>query len=116
MGKAKRILALCLVLVLAGIVFAQDVKIISRVQNVGRIVRAWNSIPPQTQEWNQAMSKADLLLHARFTTHLVDLNEERRQKLEDERRRACVGYYKQARESLIKQLEAVNELIEEEDY
>ena len=62
------------------------------------------------------MAKAEALLHARFDGQVLDLNEERRLKLEEERRKACVGYYKAAREATIKQLEALNVLIEEEDY
>lgn len=116
MGKHKRLLSLGLVILLAGIVVAQDVKIISRVPNYPRIVRAWNSIGPTTVLWNQAMAKTELLLHARFDGRVVELNEERRQALEDVRRKSCVGHYKEARESLIKQLDALNELIDEEDY
>jgi len=62
------------------------------------------------------MARADALLHARFDGQVLDLNEDRRTQLETERRKACVGYYKAARESTIKQLEALNVLIEEEDY
>jgi hypothetical protein len=62
------------------------------------------------------MARAEALLRARFGGQVLDLNEARRQALEDERRKACVGYYKAAREATIKQLEALNTLIEEEDY
>ena len=62
------------------------------------------------------MAKADALLHVRFGNQVLDLNEERRAKLEGERRKACVGYYRVAREALLKEVEALNELIDEEDY
>lgn len=94
---------------------AQEVKA-PRFPNVPRIAKAWNSLPEQTQIWNQNMARAEALLRARFGGQVLDLNEERRQALEDERRKACVGYYKAAREATIKQLEALNTLIEEEDY
>jgi N12 class adenine-specific DNA methylase len=116
MGKTQKLLSLCLILVLAGIVFAQEVKIISHVPNVARIARNWNALNPLTQEWNEATAKTDLLLHARFNSRVVDVNEERAQRIDDDRRRACVRYYKQAKEALLKQVEALNELIDEEDY
>ena len=112
MGNLKRFLSLGLVIMLAGIVFAQDAKIISHVENRSRIVRAWNSIGPATTQWNQAMSKVELLLQARFDPRVVNVNP----ALEDERRHACVANYKTAREALLKRLDALNELIEEEDY
>jgi hypothetical protein len=93
-------------------VLAQEV----RIPNVSRIAKAWNGIVPEAEQSNQSLAKLDLLLHARFQPKVVELNAERRQKLEDERRKACVGYYKSAKESMIKQLEALNTLIEEEDY
>lgn len=112
----KKLLAFCLVLAIGGVIIAQEVKIISRAPNYPRIVRAWNSIPETTRLWNQAMAKSELLLHARFDGRVIELNEERRQALEDVRRKSCVGHYKEARESLLKQLDALNELIDEEDY
>ena len=62
------------------------------------------------------MAKAERLFWARFGGQVLDLNEERRNALEDERRKRCVGYYKAAREALLKELDALNVLIEEEDY
>lgn len=62
------------------------------------------------------MARADALLHARFDGQVLDLNEERRAKLEQERRKACVGYYKAALAALDSEREALITLIEEEDY
>lgn len=107
--------AFALIPFLVCVTFAQEVKA-PRLPNVSRIARAWNSIPESTQQWNVAMAKAEALLRARFGNQVLDLNEERRNKLEEERRHACVGYYKAAREALLKELDAVNELIEEEEY
>ena len=92
---------------------AQETK---RLPNVPRIARNWNSIVKENEESSQALNKLDLLLHARFVPKVIEVSEERRQKVEDDRRKACVTYYKQAREALLKQVDALNELIEEEDY
>jgi hypothetical protein len=117
MAKAKSLAPLVLIPFLICIAAAQDVKIISeRLPNRDRIVNAWNSINPATQEWNVAMAKAEALLHVRFGNQGVDLNEERKATLELERRKACVGYYKQALNALEKEREALIKLIEEEDY
>jgi hypothetical protein len=117
MAKTHKLASLALIPFLVCIAGAQDVKIISsQTPNLNRIAKAWNSFAETTQEWNKAMARADMLLHARFGNQVLDLNEERRAQLEIERRKACVGYYKQAREATIKQLEALNTLIEEEDY
>jgi hypothetical protein len=112
--KSKVLTPAILILTLVCAVVAQEK--IARLPNVSRIARAWNSIPEQTEIWNVNMARAEALLRARFGGQVLDLNEERRQKLEEERRKASVGYYKAAREATIKQLEALNTLIEEEDY
>ena len=109
-----RLKALALIPFLVCIATAQEVKA-PHVPNVSRIARAWNSIPEQTEIWNVNMARAEALLRARFGGQVLDLNEERRQVLEEKRRQACVGYYKAAKEAAIKQLDALNELIEEED-
>ena len=117
MAKVKSVASFALIPFLVCIAAAQDVKIISeRLPNLPRIAKAWNSLTETTQDWNKAMARADMLLHARFGNQVLDLNEERRAQLEIERRKACVGYYKQAREALLKQVDALNVLIEEEDY
>ena len=91
-------------------------RIVPRLPSISRIAKAWNSIPDETEVWNKNMARADALFHARFDGQLLDLNEERRARLETERRKVCVGYYKAAREATIRQLEALNMLIQEEDY
>ena len=111
----KTLTPIILVPFLVCIAGAQEVKA-PRLPNVHRIATAWNSIPEQTEIWNKNMARAEALLHARFSGQVLDLNEERRNALEEERRKACVGYYKQAREALLKQVDALNVLIEEEDY
>jgi hypothetical protein len=109
MGKTSKLVAVALILIAACVVGAQDVKIISHVPNRSRIARAWNSIAPATKEWNEAMSKADYLLHERFNPKLVVVDPELKRK-------ESVAAYKAAREALLKELDALNELIEEEDY
>ena len=113
--KTKTLAPFALIPFLVCIATAQEVKA-PRLPNLPRITKAWNSIPEQTEIWNQNMARAEALLRVRFGNQVLDLNEERRAKLEEERRKACVGYYKAAREATIKQLEALNVLIEEEDY
>jgi len=113
--KLKALAPVALIPFLVCLTVAQE-KIASRLTNLPRIAKAWNSIPEQTEIWNKNMARAEALLHARFAGQVLDLNEERRAKLEEERRKACVGYYKAAREALLKELDALNVLIEEEDY
>ena len=105
--------ALILIVILSCLTVAQETK---RLPNVPCIARNWNSIVKDNEESSQALNKLDLLLHARFVPKVIEVSEERRWKIEDERRKACVAYYKQAREALLKQVDALNELIEEEDY
>jgi len=112
--RIKTLAPLALIPFLVCLAGAQEVNA-PRLPNIHRISKAWNSIPEQTTIWNQNMAKVEALLHARFDGQVLDLNEERRLKLEEERRKACVGYYKAAREATIKELEALNVLIEEED-
>lgn len=100
----KRFAAPILILFLAFAVFAQ-----SRLPNVSQIQRAWNSIPKATEEYNEAMGHADRLLHERFNPKILVTSP-------DEKRRETVGHYKAAREALLKELDALNTLIEEEDY
>ena len=107
--------AIALIPLLVCVASAQEVKA-PRLPNIPRIAKAWNSIPETTTHWNEALAKAERLLQARFGGQVLDLNEERRNALEEERRKRCVRYYKAAREATIKQLEALNTLIEEEDY
>lgn len=113
--KLKTLAPFSLILLLVCLASAQEVKA-PRIPNVSRIAKAWNSISEETKGWNQAMAKAEALLRARFGGQVLDLNDERRVALDEERRKACAGYYKAAREATIKQLEALNTLIEEEDY
>src|ERR1051326_14366 len=113
--KSKVLAPIALIPFLVCLTVAQE-KITPRIPNLPRIVKAWNSLNEQTETWNKNMARAEALLHARFGGQVLDLNEERRNALEEERRKACVGYYKQAREALLKQVDALNVLIEEEDY
>ena len=87
---------------------AQDQRV-SKVVNFPKIVRAWNSIGPATKEWNTAMEEADRLLHERFNPNVVVVDP-------DAKRRETVSQLKVARDAGLKQIEALNELIEEEDY
>ena len=117
MAKVKSLAPLALIPLLVCIAAAQEVKIISeRLPNFPRIAKAWNSLGATTHEWNEATAKAEALLRVRFGNQVLDLNEERKALLEIERRKACVGYYKQAREAALKEVDALNTLIEEEDY
>lgn len=104
----KRLTSLALIPFLVCLAAAQD-KIISRVPNLPRIARAWNSIVDQTVIWNQSSEKADKLLHERFNEKILIADP-------DAKRRETVLHYKVAREALLKQLDALNELIDEEDY
>jgi hypothetical protein len=113
--KLKVLAPIILTLSLVCLTVAQE-KIVPRIPNLPRIAKAWNSLNEQTEIWNKNTARAEALLHARFGGQVLDLNEERRAKLEEERRKACVGYYKEAREALLKQVDALNVLIEEEDY
>src|SRR5688572_20295593 len=100
MAKTHKLAAIALILFLACLAVGQDIKIISRVQNVARIAKAWNSIGPATQEWNEAMSKADYLLHERFNPKVVVVDPE-------QKRKETVAAYKAAREALLKELDAL---------
>jgi C4-type Zn-finger protein len=100
-------LVLAFVLALCMLVKGQE-RIISRVVNVHRIARAWNSLGPSTKEWNDAMERADALIHERFNPKLIVADPEAKQ-------RETVIQYKAAKEALLKQLDALNELIDEED-
>jgi hypothetical protein len=113
--KSKSLAPIALIPFLVCLTVAQE-KITPRFPNLPRIVKAWNSLNEQTEVWNKNMARAEALLHARFDGQVLDLNEERRAQLELERRKRCVGYYKEAREALLKQVDALNVLIEEEDY
>jgi len=104
----KRLAPLALFPLLACLAVAQE-KIVPRVPKVSRIAKAWNSIAPATQEYNEAMGHADRLLHERFNPKILISNP-------DDKRRETVGQYKAAREALLKELDALNVLIEEEDY
>lgn len=108
----KLLIGLWLACVLAVTVLAQkqdDIKVVSRIPNVTRIVRNWNALSPATTEWNSAMQKAEALVHERFNPKVVVVNP-------DDKRRAWVGHLKAAREALLKQVEALNELIDEDEY
>ena len=87
---------------------AQEVRA-PRVENRSRIARAWNSIAPATALYNEHMGAADKLIHERFNPKTVVVDP-------DAKRRETVGHLKAAREALLSELDAVNELIEEEDY
>lgn len=113
--RSKTLAPLALLPLLVCIASAQEVKA-PRLPNINRIAKAWNSIPEETQIWNTNMARAEALLRARFGGQVLDLNEERKAKLEEERRRACVGYYKAALTALEREREALITLIEEEDY
>ncbi|MEP6743839.1 MAG: hypothetical protein ABJB61_15185 [bacterium] len=108
MAKAKNLAALALIPFLICLASAQD-KIISHIPNLPRIARAWNSIAPATKDWNAAMEKADALIHERFNPKIVVANP-------DEKRKEAVVNYKAAKEALLKQLDALNELIDEEEW
>lgn len=84
-------------------------KLTPRVTNYNKIARTWNSIQPATEEWNRQIGQVDKLLHERFNPKIVVVDP-------DQKRRETVAAYKAAREALIKELEALNTLIEEEDY
>ena|SRR6266540_1087937 len=100
-------LVLAFVLAICMLVKAQE-RIVSRVANVSRIARAWNSLGPSTKDWNEAMERADALLHERFNPKVLVADPEVKQ-------RESVIQYKVAKEALLKQLDALNELIDEED-
>jgi electron transfer flavoprotein alpha/beta subunit len=106
--RSKTLAPLALIPLLVCIASAQEVNA-PRIPNLPRIAKAWNSIQPATEEWNAAMGKADHLLHDRFNLKVM-LAEP------DQSRRETVAAYKAAREALLKELDALNVLIEEEDY
>jgi hypothetical protein len=106
--KPKTLAPFALIPLLVCIASAQEVKA-PRIPNRSRIAHAWNSIAPATKQWNEAMSKADYLLHERFSPKVVVVDP-------DLKRKESVAAYKAAREALLKELDALNELIEEEDY
>lgn len=100
----KKLIALTLILFLSGIVFAQ-----SRIPNLNRIATTWNSISPAIDEWNKQMQAADRLLHDRFNPKVVTVDP-------DGSRKQTVAHYKAAKEALLNEVDALNTLIEEEDY
>lgn len=104
----KSLASLALIPFLVCVAGAQEVKA-PRLPNFPRIARAWNSIQPASREWNEAMGKADVLLHERFNPKILIADP-------DQKRRETVGHYKAAREALLKELDALTTLIEEEDY
>jgi hypothetical protein len=87
---------------------AQEAKA-PRVENRTRIARAWNSIAPATEVYNEHMGEVDRLLHERFNPKIVVVDP-------DAKRRETAGHLKAAREALLNELDALNELISEEDY
>jgi hypothetical protein len=93
---------------MACLTVAQEVKA-PHVSNVIKIARLWNSIGPATELYNEHMNAADKLIHERFNPKIVVVDP-------DAKRRETVGHLKAAREALLSELDAVNELIEEEDY
>ena len=105
--KHLRLFGLTLALILALCLLAKSQEL-PRIPNLSRIARAWNSLGPTTKEWNAAMEKADALIHERFNPKIVVVDP-------DARRQESVANYKAAREALLKQLDALNELIDEED-
>lgn len=109
MAKAKTLAPLALIPFLFCLVSAQDPKTVSRVSNYNRIAKAWNSIPPATVIWNREMEAAEKLLRERFNPKILVVDPE-------EKRKQTVAHYKAAREVLLTELDALNELIEEEDY
>ena len=110
MAKTHKLATLALIPFLVCIAAAQDeIKIISRVQNVHRIIRAWNSQTESIEEWSKNMIAVQVLLKERLDPRIVIANP-------DEKRKQRVGHYKAAKEALLKQVDALNELIDEEDY
>jgi hypothetical protein len=103
-AKALLVLAVLLWIGVSVYVVAQDEakRAQARIPNVSRIAKAWNSIPDQTRRYNESMAKAEALLRVRFGNQVLDLNEERRAKLEEDRRQATVGHYKAARQAYSK--------------
>jgi hypothetical protein len=87
---------------------AQEVKT-PRVSNLPRIARLWNSAHAETPHYNEAMAKANDLLHERFDSKIVLVDP-------DLKRKETVAAYKAAREALLNETALLNELIEEEDY
>ena len=106
--KHLRLFGLTLALIFALCLLAKS-QDLPRLPNLSRIARAWNSLGPSTKAWNEAMEKADALIHERFNPKLVIADP-------DAKRRESVANYKAAREAALKELDALNELIEEEDY
>jgi len=103
-----RLAILALIPFLVCIAATQE-KIVSRSVNVAKIARLWNSLLPTTKTYNEHMNAADRLIHERFNPKIVVVDP-------DAKRRETVGHLKAAREALLSELDAVNELIEEEDY
>lgn len=113
MGTTKKLAGLGLVPLMVCLVAAQekagDVQIISRVPNFPKIARLWNSLGPVTREWNVEMEQAQNLLKERFNPKILLVDPE-------QKRRQTVAHLKAAREALLKELDTLNELIDEEDY
>lgn len=108
MATTKKLAPLALIPLMVCLAVAQD-KIISRTPNVSKLARVWNSMIQPSSEFNSEMEKAQALLKRRFDPRIVDADPEASRK-------QCVAHYKAAREALLKEVDALNELIEEEDY
>lgn len=107
-SKLAPIALIALIPLLVCLVAAQD-KIVSKVTNYARIQRAWNSIVDTTNIYNVELSQAEISLKEMFNPKVLVANP-------DEKRRVRVGHYKAAKEAMLKELDHLNELIEEEDY
>lgn len=75
-----------------------------RYPNVSRIRRAWNSFNPLARAWNKAMASAAASLSAFPPGKVVNMTEQAKR----------VVWYKEAREAGVKQVEALDEMIDEE--
>jgi len=83
----------------------QEARIISRYPNVARIARAWNALIPATQAYNEAATKVNYSFHNSPPGHVLD----------DKERVERVGNEKIMLESLLKEVDSVKELLDEED-
>jgi hypothetical protein len=108
-AKVTLVLAVVVWVGVAVHVCAQDLASRPRTPNFTRIARIWNSLVPVTKDYNEHMNAAERLLRDRFNPKIVVVDP-------DEKRRETVGHLKAAREALLKEVDALNELIEEEDY
>lgn len=80
-----------------------------RTPNLPRMIKAWNSIVPTVKSYNTAMEKVNGLLKELMNPHLISA-------IPDTKRLERVGLYKAAREAILQEVDALNVLIEEEDY